>query len=112
MACGANESTVPEAERTKFWSGTGVCPCTRTKFVCKIEEGSSGAVVLTVIGVLTGTPRLPSAGEMVAAVTVPASTILAATVCPAVTCAVPYPAEELPGTLALIVTKDTSAGTK
>src|SRR5689334_12608932 len=69
---GAKESTVPECESTKGSRLTGVVPCVKTRFACATEAGSRGIVVVTVMIVLTGIPKLPLAGVIVAVVTVPA----------------------------------------
>src|SRR5579872_275763 len=115
LLTGAKDNTVPELERTKGCNATGVpeaaVPFNSTRLACEIDCGFSGAVVVTVIVVLGGTPRVPSAGATTAFVTVPASNMLACTVCPAVTWTVALPARLVCGELAFRFAVPVIAGT-
>src|SRR5580765_5337678 len=76
-----------------------------------MDCGFSGAVVVMVITVLAGTPKVPSAGETTAFVTTPTNTMFARVVCPAETLADAEPAKAVCGALAFRFAVPANAGT-
>src|SRR5947209_17383278 len=111
---GAKERTVPELESTKGCKATGVpadaVPFNNTRLPWEIDCGLIGAVVVTVITVLAGTPRAPSAGETTALVTVPERVMSRGVVWPAVTCTDAVPRRLVCGTPAFTLADPESAG--
>src|SRR5215471_5006239 len=116
LLTGAKVSTVPDTDSTNGCRETGApgvedVPLNTTRLFWLIDAGFMVTGAVTVMMVLVGTPKLPSAGETKAVLTEPASRISIAAVCPAVNCTVAVPESRVFRALALRLTTPARAGT-